>query len=87
MPAIPCQVGGVDLTPPPIYFLGVNPLNLRIAGEVADGLITHPIFTAAYYRETVWARIEEGCERRGRGGDGFEVCAMPMFWLVDGGVR
>ncbi|MYH41122.1 MAG: hypothetical protein F4150_05025 [Chloroflexi bacterium] len=60
MPAIPFQVGGVDLTPPPIDFSGVNPLNLRIAGEVADGLIAHPTFTAAYYRETPWPRIEEG---------------------------
>lgn len=39
MSAIPCQVGGIDLTPPPIDFSGVNLLSLRIAGEVADGLI------------------------------------------------
>jgi len=83
IPAIRFRSGGVDLRPPPIYFSGVNPLNLRIAGEVADGLIAHPIFTVAYYRDTVWPRIEEGLARSGRARDGFEMCAMPMYWLVD----
>lgn len=32
-------------------------------------------------------RIEEGFERRGCGGDDLEMCALPVFWLVDGGVR
>ncbi len=83
IPAIRFRSGGVDVTPPPIYFSGVNPLNLRIAGEVADGFLAHPIFTADYYRDTVWPRIEEGLARSGRSRDDFEMCAMPMFWLVD----
>ncbi len=83
IPAIRFRSGGVDINPPPIYFSGVNPLNLRIAGEVADGFMAHPIFTTNYYTDTVWPLIEEGLARSGRSRDDFEMCAMPMFWLVD----
>jgi len=75
--------GGVGLAPPPIYFSGVNPLNLRITGEVGDGMLAHPIFSRRYYEQAVWPAVEEGMRRAGRSKDDFEMCAMPMIWVVD----
>jgi probable F420-dependent oxidoreductase len=69
--------------PPPILFSGVNPLNLRVSGEVGDGLIGHPIFTRRYLEEVVWPRVSDGLERGGRNRDDFEMVAMPMVWIVD----
>ncbi len=75
--------GGVGVSPPPIYFSGVNPLNLRITGEVGDGMLAHPIFSRRYYDDVVWPAVEEGMRRAGRSRADFEMCAMPMIWVVD----
>ncbi|MEE8312201.1 MAG: TIGR03617 family F420-dependent LLM class oxidoreductase [Candidatus Binatia bacterium] len=51
----------------PIYLGGVGPAMLRLAGEVADGLMTHPTNTSPrYLRELVAPAIAEGAKRTER---------------------
>ncbi len=80
--------GGFDLEPgdeppPPIYHSGVNPLNLRVAGEVADGLVGHPIFTPRYLDEIVEPQVALGLSRAGRERSSFDLCVAPMVWVTD----
>ena len=73
---------------PPIHFSGVNRLNLRVAGEVADGLVGHPIYSVRWMEEVVLPEVARGLERAGRRRREFELCAMPMVWVVgDGATR
>ncbi len=62
----------------------MNPLNLRVAGEVADGLVGHPIFTPRYLDEVVGPQVAEGLSRAGRERSEFDLCVAPMVWVVDG---
>ncbi|WOC13240.1 LLM class flavin-dependent oxidoreductase [Gordonia sp. MP11Mi] len=50
----------------PIWIAGVNKLMLRVAGEHADGLVGHPMFTADYVRGPVTEEIAAGARRSGR---------------------
>ncbi|WP_040526939.1 LLM class flavin-dependent oxidoreductase [Gordonia paraffinivorans] len=58
----------------PIWIAGVNKLMLRVAGEHADGLVGHPMFTAEYVRGPVAEEIAVGAARSGR--DPSEVTIM-----------
>jgi probable F420-dependent oxidoreductase len=50
----------------PIMIAGVNEGLCRLAGEVADGFIVHPIHSARYIREFVLPHLAEGLARSGR---------------------
>lgn len=50
----------------PVWIAGVNKLMLRTAGEHADGLIGHPMFTTEYVRGPVAEEIALGAARAGR---------------------
>ncbi|PPJ23744.1 LLM class flavin-dependent oxidoreductase [Nocardia nova] len=58
----------------PIWIAGVNKLMLRTAGELADGLVGHPMFTAEYVRGPVADEIATGAAKSGR--DPREVTIM-----------
>lgn len=73
-----------EVPPPPIHFSGLNRLNLRVAGEVSDGLIGHPIFSARWMDEVVLPEVQRGLDRGARSRADFELAAMPMVWVVDG---
>lgn len=50
-----------------IYLGGVGPAMLKLAGELADGLMTHPTNTSPrYLREVVGPQLEQGATRSGR---------------------
>jgi len=52
----------------PIYLGAVNPRMVRLAGEIADGLMTHPTNTSArYLAERIRPLLEAGAQRAGRG--------------------
>lgn len=68
--------------PPPIYYSGVGPMNLRIAGQYSDGFLAHPIFTRKYYEDVVWPEIDNGLRRSGRTRAEFQMVAMPMTLIV-----
>ncbi|WP_208025781.1 LLM class flavin-dependent oxidoreductase [Amycolatopsis acidicola] len=75
-----------DTPPPvrehlPIWTAGVNPLMLRVAGRVSDGLVGHPMFTSAYVDEFVRPGLAAGLADSGRAaGDvklmGILMCAV-----------
>lgn len=50
----------------PIMIAGVNRGLCRLAGEIADGFIVHPMHAARYVRDFVLPSIQEGLARSGR---------------------
>jgi probable F420-dependent oxidoreductase len=60
----------------PIFVGGVNRRMMRLAGEVGDGVMTHPTNTGPrYLRERVLPEMRQGAARAGRSGDGPRVIA------------
>jgi probable F420-dependent oxidoreductase len=57
----------------PIYLAAVQKGMLRAAGEVADGLVGHPIYTRRYIREFVHPHLEVGFARAGRAASSFDL--------------
>ena len=50
----------------PVYVAAVNPYNLRLAGELCDGVHLHPFHSVRYLREVALPNIRAGLERSGR---------------------
>ncbi len=59
----------------PIYLAGVNPIMVRTAAEVADGLVGHPIYPRSYLRDYVRPAIDDGLRRAGRARDAFTLAS------------
>lgn len=57
----------------PIALAAVGPKALRLAGEIADGVVLHPFSTRRYQEEVILPRLREGLVESGRGLDHFEV--------------
>ncbi len=78
--------GGLRQPPPrdvPIYFAAVNRLMAQACGEVADGLLGHPLASPAYLEEVVVPAIAEGAERAGRKPDECNLTASAMISISD----
>lgn len=58
---------------PPVQIAAVNPYNIRLAGEICDGLRVHPFSTPSYTREVIWPNVRKGAARAGRSLAGFEM--------------
>ncbi len=58
--------------PPPIYVAAVQAGMARMAGDVADGLVGHPIQSLRWIEEVVVPGFEEGLRRSGRGRSDFD---------------
>jgi F420-dependent oxidoreductase-like protein len=66
---------GVDHCPQlPIYVAALSPAMLRLAGEVADGVILW-LCNPSYIRDVVIPEVRAGRERAGRTLEGFDVVA------------
>lgn len=65
----------------PIWTAGVNAGMVRVAGRVADGLVAHPMTTAAYLDEVIRPELARGAA--GRGLDGFVVKGIRMCAVDD----
>jgi probable F420-dependent oxidoreductase len=50
----------------PIYIAAVNAYNLRLAGELCDGVHLHPFHSVKYLREFALPHVEAGLARAGR---------------------
>ena len=57
----------------PVYLAGVNRRMVRTAGEVADGLVGHPLYSRRYLEETVRPAIDEGIAREKRERSSFDL--------------
>ena len=67
----------------PIYFAAVGKIMARTCGEVADGLLGHPIASPAYLEEVVRPAIAEGTERAGRKESDCNLTASPLISISD----
>jgi probable F420-dependent oxidoreductase len=67
----------------PILLAAVGPVMSRICGEVADGLLGHPLASPRYLREAVRPSIDEGLARAGRSPDACPMTAMALVSLGD----
>lgn len=63
----------------PIYIAGVNEYNIRLAGEVADGLDLHPFNTPGYTKDVIVPRVTEGADRGDRSVDDVQLSASPFL--------
>jgi probable F420-dependent oxidoreductase len=52
--------------PPAVFLAGVRERMIRVAGEVADGLLVHPLQSPRYLSETILPALEQGLESAGR---------------------
>lgn len=66
----------------PIYVAALSPNMLRLAGEVADGVMLW-LCNPEYIRAVVVPAVSEGRERAGRSLDGFDVVAAVPVALTD----
>jgi alkanesulfonate monooxygenase SsuD/methylene tetrahydromethanopterin reductase-like flavin-dependent oxidoreductase (luciferase family) len=74
---------GVDHCPKlPIYLAALSPAMLRLAGEVADGVMLW-LCNPSYIRDVVIPEVRAGRERAGRTLEGFDVVAAVPAALTD----
>lgn len=64
---------------PEILLSATGPLMTKVAGEVADGLITHPFSTERYLKEVTVPAVAEGLAKRGRSANDFQIDYAPML--------
>ncbi|MCY4193548.1 MAG: LLM class F420-dependent oxidoreductase [bacterium] len=64
--------------PPPIHLAAVGDLMTEVAGESADGWISHAFSTPSYLREVSLPALEHGAAKAGRDPLDIEV-SMPVF--------
>lgn len=78
--------GGLRQPPPrdvPIYFAAVNKLMARYCGEVADGLLGHPLASVKYLEEVIRPAIADGAGRAGREPSACNLTASPLISISD----
>lgn len=78
------QLSGMDPRPDlPIYVAALSPAMLRLAGEVADGVLLW-LCTPSYIRDVVIPEVRTGRERAGKTLDGFDIVpAVPSGVVED----
>jgi F420-dependent oxidoreductase-like protein len=77
------QLSGLDPSPAqPIYVAALSPRMLRLAGEIADGVILW-LCTSTYVRDVVVPEVTRGREKAGRTLDGFDIVAAVPSAVTD----
>ena len=66
----------------PIYIAGLSPKMLRLAGEVADGVMLW-LCNPEYIRDVVVPEVTAGRERAGKGLEGFDIVAAVPAAVTD----
>jgi alkanesulfonate monooxygenase SsuD/methylene tetrahydromethanopterin reductase-like flavin-dependent oxidoreductase (luciferase family) len=81
------HLAGLDPRPDlPIYVAALSPAMLRLAGEVADGVVLW-LCNPNYIRDVVIPEVSTGRERAGKSLDGFDVVpAVPTALTDDPGI-
>jgi probable F420-dependent oxidoreductase len=67
----------------PVLVAAVGPMLARVAGEVADGVLGHPLASPRYLREALAPRVAEGTAAAGRSPGTCPITAMPMVSVGD----
>ena len=71
--------GPIDHPAIPIYLAGVGASMVRLAGEVADGLIVHPLHSRAYLTDVVRPAVVEGATTADRAADAVTIAASVIL--------
>lgn len=75
-------VFGARRQPPPrdvpIYFAAVGRVMAKACGEVADGLLGHPLASRKYLKEVILPAVDEGLTKAGRNTGACNITASPM---------
>jgi alkanesulfonate monooxygenase SsuD/methylene tetrahydromethanopterin reductase-like flavin-dependent oxidoreductase (luciferase family) len=66
----------------PVYLAGLSPAMLRLAGEIADGVVLWAC-PASYVEDVVVREVAAGRARAGRDLAGFDICAAIPSAVVD----
>ncbi len=69
----PSQAG-----PPRVFLAAVGPQMTRVAADVCDGMLVHPLTSVAYLRENTLPVIEAGLRDRGAGRAAFALSHAPF---------
>ena len=72
------DAGPIDHPDVPIYIAGVNEYNLRLSGELCDGLVMHSFNTPGYAEDVIRPTVAEGADRGDRSMDEVEISAAPF---------
>jgi probable F420-dependent oxidoreductase len=72
---------------PRVFLAAVGPRMTEVAGEVADGVITHGVSSARYLREVTLPALERGLERSGRTRADVDVTCPGFIAVADGDER
>jgi probable F420-dependent oxidoreductase len=67
----------------PIYFAAVGAVMARACGEVADGLLAHPLASPKYLSEVVAPAVAAGAEAAARKPSACNLTASPMISISD----
>jgi probable F420-dependent oxidoreductase len=67
----------------PVLIAGVNEGLCRLAGEVTDGFIVHPLHSITYLKEFVLPHVAEGLARAGRHREDLEIVVPVMIAAGD----
>ena len=67
----------------PILIAAVGPVMSRVCGEVANGLLGHPLASPRYLREAVAPEIAAGLKRAGRPSAACPITAMALVSIGD----
>ncbi|WP_436344242.1 TIGR03617 family F420-dependent LLM class oxidoreductase [Natronorubrum sp. FCH18a] len=70
--------GPIDHPDVPIYVAGVNEYNIRLAGELCDGLAMHPFNTPEYAKDVIAPTVAAGADRGDRSLDDVALSASPF---------
>lgn len=71
--------GPIDNPDIPIYISAVNEYNIKLAGELCDGLSLHPFNSPSYIENEVQPWVKEGARRGDRSPDECDVAASPFL--------
>lgn len=75
--------GPIDHPAVPIYLAGVGAGMTRLAGEVADGLIVHPLHSRPYLADIVLPAVHAGAAAAGRDPGSVTVAASVIMATTD----
>lgn len=70
--------GPLGLPRPPIWLAAVGPQLLRVAAEVADGLLIHPMTSAGYLEDVLLPTVDTARHSAGRTDNPFTRSAMAL---------
>jgi len=71
----------------PVYLAGVGPAMCALAGEVAEGLIVHPLHSRRYLEEAILPAVASGVATAGRERSAVSISASVLVGIGPGGVE